>query len=91
VVELLDDLFQRAAAADEPPELNYVRKHAQDIKSQGLGNPAARLFSNPAGDYGGLLDTSSTAWVSTSANPAVDYGGSLSMLKLKSLIMINDI
>lgn len=25
VVELLDDLFQRAAAADEPPELNFIR------------------------------------------------------------------
>ena len=25
VVELLDDLFQRAAAADEPPERNFVR------------------------------------------------------------------
>ena len=25
VVELLDDLFQRAAAADEPPEQNYIR------------------------------------------------------------------
>jgi magnesium chelatase subunit H len=32
--------------------MNYVRKHAQDMTSQGLGNPAARLFSNPAGDYG---------------------------------------
>ena len=26
VVELLDDLFQRAAAADEPPERNYIRR-----------------------------------------------------------------
>jgi magnesium chelatase subunit H len=25
VVELLDDLFQRAAAADEPPEQNFIR------------------------------------------------------------------
>ncbi len=25
VVELLDDLFQRAADADEPPHLNFVR------------------------------------------------------------------
>ena len=25
VVELLDDLFQRAAAADEPPESNFIR------------------------------------------------------------------
>ena len=32
VVELLDDMFQRAAAADEPPERNYVRKHALDMQ-----------------------------------------------------------
>lgn len=25
VVELLDDLFQRAAAVDEPPERNFIR------------------------------------------------------------------
>ena len=25
VVELLDDMFQRAAAADEPPDLNFIR------------------------------------------------------------------
>jgi hypothetical protein len=26
VVELLDDCFQRAAAADEPPERNFIRR-----------------------------------------------------------------
>ena len=41
--------MQRAADADEPPELNFVRKHALAMKAQGLTNPAARLFSNPAG------------------------------------------
>lgn len=52
VVDLLDDLFQRAAAADEPHAMNFIRKHAAEIKGKGLANPAARLFSNPAGDYG---------------------------------------
>ncbi len=52
VVELLDDLFRRAAEADEPPELNYVRKHALGMQAQGLAASSARLFSNPAGDYG---------------------------------------
>lgn len=33
-MQLLDDLFQRAAAADEPEEMNYVRKHANKLKSQ---------------------------------------------------------
>lgn len=32
VVELLDDLFKRAAEADEPPEMNYIRKHALDLQ-----------------------------------------------------------
>ncbi|KAL4859226.1 Acyl-coenzyme A oxidase [Chlorella vulgaris] len=56
VVELLDDCFQRAADADEPPELNFIRKHALAMKAQGLSNPAARLFSNPAGDYGSMVN-----------------------------------
>ena len=34
VVELLDDLFQRAASADEPPEMNYVRKHSAVMMSK---------------------------------------------------------
>ncbi|KAG1670953.1 hypothetical protein FOA52_011388 [Chlamydomonas sp. UWO 241] len=56
VVELLDDLFQRAASADEPPEMNYVRKHSADMKSKGFDNAGARLFSNPAGDYGSMVN-----------------------------------
>lgn len=56
VVELLDDMFQRAAGADEDPELNFVRKHAVTMASQGIRNSAARLFSNPAGDYGSMVN-----------------------------------
>lgn len=57
VVELLDDAFQRAAAAeDEPQELNYVRKHAIAMEQEGVTNPGARLFSNPAGDYGSMVN-----------------------------------
>ncbi|MEA5519884.1 magnesium chelatase subunit H [Limnoraphis robusta] len=56
IIELIDDLFQRAADADEPPEKNYIRKHALELKSQGVENPSARLFSNPAGDFGSLVN-----------------------------------
>jgi len=56
VVELLDDLFQRAAEADEPEEMNFIRKHAQEMGKKGLKNTAARLFSNPAGDYGSMVN-----------------------------------
>lgn len=56
IIELLDDLFQRAADIDEPEEMNFIRKHALALKKQGVENPTARLFSNPAGDYGSLVN-----------------------------------
>ena len=56
VVLLLDDLFERAAAADEPVEMNYVRKHALELEVPRRRAPAARLFSNPAGDYGSMVN-----------------------------------
>jgi magnesium chelatase subunit H len=56
VVDLLDDLFERAAVADEPVRMNYIKKHALDLSSQGVERPAARLFSNPPGDYGSMVN-----------------------------------
>lgn len=56
IIELLDDLFFRAAEADEPPEQNFIRKHALALKEQGVENVSARLFSNPAGDFGSLVN-----------------------------------
>ncbi|NJL45253.1 MAG: hypothetical protein HC922_04885 [Leptolyngbyaceae cyanobacterium SM2_3_12] len=56
IIELLDDLFQRAAAADEPEAQNFIRKHALALQAQGIENPTARLFSNPAGDFGSLVN-----------------------------------
>ncbi|HSM80948.1 MAG TPA: cobaltochelatase subunit CobN, partial [Nodosilinea sp.] len=56
IIELLDDLFQRAAAADEPEEQNFIRKHALALQAQGVDNASARLFSNPAGDFGSLVN-----------------------------------
>ncbi|MFQ4143379.1 magnesium chelatase subunit H [Chlorogloeopsis sp. ULAP02] len=56
VIELLDDLFQRAAQADEPEEQNFIRKHALALQTQGVENVSARLFSNPAGDFGSLVN-----------------------------------
>ena len=56
IVELLDDLFRRAAEADEPPERNAIRRHAQQLAAEGIANPSARLFSNPAGDFGSLVN-----------------------------------
>jgi magnesium chelatase subunit H len=56
IIELLDDLFQRAATADEPEDKNFIRKHTLQLKSQGIENTAARLFSNPSGDFGSLVN-----------------------------------
>jgi len=79
VVDLLDDLFQRAAAAEgEDDARNYVRKHARALMagsgagaSAGLvgggggstgdggvdaATAARRIFSNPAGDYGSMVN-----------------------------------
>lgn len=56
VIELLDDLFQRAALADEPEDRNFIRKHTQALTAQGIENASARLFSNPAGDFGSLVN-----------------------------------
>jgi len=61
IIELLDDLFQRAADADEPEDQNFIRKHALALKKQGVENATARLFSNPAGDYGSLVNDQVTA------------------------------
>jgi magnesium chelatase subunit H len=56
IIELLDDLFLRAAEAEEPEEQNFIRKHALALKAQGVENTSARLFSNPAGDFGSLVN-----------------------------------
>ncbi len=56
IIELLDDLFQRAATAEESEENNFIRKHALALEAQGVTNAAARLFSNPAGDFGSLVN-----------------------------------
>jgi magnesium chelatase subunit H len=56
IIELLDDLFRRAAEAQEPEDQNFIRKHALKLRSQGVENTSARLFSNPAGDFGSLVN-----------------------------------
>ncbi|EGK90543.1 DUF3479 domain-containing protein [Microcoleus vaginatus PCC 9802] len=56
IIELLDDLFGRAADADEPESENFIRKHALILQGQGVQNYSARLFSNPAGDFGSLVN-----------------------------------
>ncbi len=56
IIELLDDLFRRAAEAEESADNNYIRKHCLTLKAQGVDNTSARMFSNPAGDFGSLVN-----------------------------------
>ena len=56
VVELLDDMFQRCAAAEEPYELNFIKMHADELEGTGVERSASRLFSNPPGDYGSMVN-----------------------------------
>jgi magnesium chelatase subunit H len=57
IVDLLDDMFERAAMAeDEPEDMNFIKKHASQLQQDGVERPAARLFSNPPGDYGSMVN-----------------------------------
>jgi magnesium chelatase subunit H len=51
IVDLLDDMFERLAKADEPIEMNYIKKHALELEKDGIERSAARLFSNPPGKF----------------------------------------
>lgn len=56
-MDLLDDMFERAAVAeDEPNEMNFIKKHASELLLDGVERPAARMFSNPPGDYGSMVN-----------------------------------
>ena len=56
IIELLDDLFRRAAELEESEDNNYIRKHYLALQAQGVKNASARMFSNPAGDFGSLVN-----------------------------------
>jgi magnesium chelatase subunit H len=57
-LDLLDDLFRRAAEADEPPERNFVRAHALEQQARGLSweQATARIFTQAPGRYGTGVD-----------------------------------
>merc|ERR1719420_1529714 len=53
-MNLLDRGIKLAAEADEPDDMNFVRKHAQEQAAElnvSLREAAARVFSNSAGSY----------------------------------------
>lgn len=57
VVYLLDDLCRRASQVDEPVDQNFIRKHYQNMStSEKDADSGARIFSNPPGDYGSMVN-----------------------------------
>ncbi|MGF1479102.1 MAG: magnesium chelatase subunit H [Cyanophyceae cyanobacterium] len=53
-MNLLDQAIKMAAEADEPPSMNFVRKHAlQQAEEMGINvrQAATRVFSNASGSY----------------------------------------
>ena len=34
----------------------FIKKHARELSADGVERPAARLFSNPPGDYGSMVN-----------------------------------
>ena len=53
-MEVLDRAIRRAAALDEPPECNFIRKHVLARQQAGVSfdDAATRVFSNAPGSYG---------------------------------------
>jgi magnesium chelatase subunit H len=53
-VELLDKAARLVAGLDEPPEMNFLRKHAGEQIGEGARSEdaATRVFSNAPGNYG---------------------------------------
>lgn len=56
VLDLLDDLFERTSLVDEPIDMNYIKKHTDELKVKGVERPFSRLFSNPPGDFGSMVN-----------------------------------
>ena len=69
-LDLLDDLFRRAAAADESPAQNFIRAHALALQATGQSweQATARIFTQAPGQYGtGVEDlVDESAWDDTS-------------------------
>lgn len=74
LIALLDDAVKLVASADEPEEMNYIKKHFNeditDLKLRGIDSETARkeallrVFGCPPGTYGGGVEilVESKAW-----------------------------
>ncbi|MCS6772520.1 MAG: magnesium chelatase subunit H [Thermoflexales bacterium] len=68
LMDHLDRLVRDAARAEEPAEMNYIKKHVQEALSAGMTfeEATARLFTQPPGQYGTYVDdlVEDSAWES---------------------------
>ncbi|MBL6956042.1 MAG: magnesium chelatase subunit H [Chlorobium phaeobacteroides] len=66
LMDQLDRLVQEAAKADEPHEMNYIRKHVDEALAEGADFESAtsRQFTQPPGSYGTYVDdmVEDSAW-----------------------------
>ncbi|KAJ1489238.1 magnesium-chelatase, subunit H [Baffinella frigidus] len=53
-----------AATADEPVEKNFIKKHALELQAAGETASTARIFSNPPGEFGSMVNerVSDSSW-----------------------------
>ena len=58
VLDLLDDLFYEASynCNHESGSSNFIKRHTKAMESQGIDRPHSRLFSNPPGDFGSMVN-----------------------------------
>lgn len=68
LMDQLDRLVRDAAAADEPAEMNFVKKHVDAMLASGetFDNATARQFTQSPGTYGNYVEdmVSDSAWES---------------------------
>ena len=66
VIELLDDAIRRVAELNEPPDMNFIRKHAlaQETDGQEWERAKTRIFGSKPGTYGAgvNLAVNASAW-----------------------------
>jgi len=56
VIDLLDSLFEKASTADEPTTMNFIKKHSDAIRGENIDRSSSRLFSNPSGEFGSMVN-----------------------------------
>ena len=66
IIELLDDAIRAVAQLDEPPEMNFIRKHALEQVNEGSDwtSAATRIFGSKPGTYGAGVNLAvyASAW-----------------------------